>query len=969
MPLTLITGPANAGKAKLVLDEVRARVAEDPILVVPTFEDVDHYRRELAATEAVFGPSVMRFSWLVREIASRTGVPARTLSATQRERLVAEAVRRAGSGETPARGLVRAAASLIAELERERVTPQRLVQALRAWAAGGSGRDAHAERIGGIYSAYRRLLEELGLADGELLAWRALDALREAPASWGTTPVFFYGFDDLTRHELDAIEALAGIDGVEVTVALTWEARVALSGRATARQELLRIGADAVELPARADHYAPASRDALHHLERSLFEDQATRIAPGDAVRLLQSGGARAELELVGAEVLRLLQDGVAPADIAVVFRSPTASAALVRQVFGACGIPVTVDAPVQLGHTALGRGLLALLRCALTDASELDLLAYLRTPGLLRRPELADALETEIRQRGIRTASDARTLWEAGNWPLEAIDRIAAAHGRGPAALLDRARRELGLLFAGPYRGAARGLEPEELVDARVLSSAEEALAGLAELARMDATLAPDATALIEQLAALEVRPAGGAGTGAVQVLDPLKLRARRVRALFICGLQESEFPHPARPEPLLSDDQRDEIARASGLVLRPRGDAVAEERALFYLCASRPEELLALSYRTSDEEGNPSVRSFYVDDVRDLFTDELDARRRVRELSQVTWRPEQAPTPRERERALAATGPRHDEQAISSLSAPAVLEELAAREAWSAGQIEAYASCPVKWLVEKYLQPESFEPDSEPLARGSVAHAVLEATLTALRERTGSARLTPQSLPLARELLLAELGRREPELRLSTVPARARSGLRRLEADLLRYLRKSAERPSALEPAHLELSFGGRDDDHAAVALGDGLRLRGRIDRVDVAADGGAAVIDYKGSQGHPFAKWEQGRRLQVALYMLAVRELLGARPVAGIYQPLGGTQKARGIALNDSGLEDAVAKNDRVDEDELQATLERMRELAVEAAGALRDGRLEPHPERCHWRDGGGCSYPTICRCDSA
>ncbi|HEY8867568.1 MAG TPA: PD-(D/E)XK nuclease family protein, partial [Solirubrobacteraceae bacterium] len=387
------------------------------------------------------------------------------------------------------------------------------------------------------------------------------------------------------------------------------------------------------------------------------------------------------------------------------------------------------------------------------------------------------------------------------------------------------------------------------------------------------------------------------------------------------------------------------------------------------FYLCASRPEDLLALSYRTSDEEGNPAVRSFYVDDVRDLFTAELDDRRRVRELSQVTWRPEQAPTARERERALAAVGPRRDEQTIGSLSAPAVLEELAAREAWSAGQIEAYASCPVKWLVEKSLQPRSLEPDSEPMARGNVAHAVLEATLRGLRDRTGSARLRPQSLPLARELLLHELGSREPELPLSTVPARRRSGFRRLQADLLRYLRTTAERSSELEPAHFELSFGGRDDDHGAVEVADGLRLRGRIDRIDRAPDGAAVVIDYKGSKGYSFTKWEDGRRLQVALYMLAVRDLLGTEPVAGLYQPLGGDQKARGIVLRDSPLADAAVSTDVAGAEDMNEALERMRELAAEAAAALREGRLEPHPGQCHWREGGGCSYPTICRCDGA
>ena len=51
MPITLITGPANAGKARLVMDAVRRDLAHglEPLLVVPTRADAEHYLRELAA--------------------------------------------------------------------------------------------------------------------------------------------------------------------------------------------------------------------------------------------------------------------------------------------------------------------------------------------------------------------------------------------------------------------------------------------------------------------------------------------------------------------------------------------------------------------------------------------------------------------------------------------------------------------------------------------------------------------------------------------------------------------------------------------------------------------------------------------------------------------------------------------------------------------------------------------------------
>ena len=73
MPLRLVTGPANSGKAGVVLDAYRARLHEEPILVVPSFEDVEHTQRELADGGAVFGARVVRFEWLFETIADRAG--------------------------------------------------------------------------------------------------------------------------------------------------------------------------------------------------------------------------------------------------------------------------------------------------------------------------------------------------------------------------------------------------------------------------------------------------------------------------------------------------------------------------------------------------------------------------------------------------------------------------------------------------------------------------------------------------------------------------------------------------------------------------------------------------------------------------------------------------------------------------------------------------------------------------------
>src|SRR5947207_11063192 len=107
MPLKLVIGPANAEKARVALDHYRSRVDQAPLLVVPTFADVQAYRRELAGSGVVFGVEVVRFAWLLREIARRAGAAERAVSPLARERIAARAIARtrldalAASAATP----------------------------------------------------------------------------------------------------------------------------------------------------------------------------------------------------------------------------------------------------------------------------------------------------------------------------------------------------------------------------------------------------------------------------------------------------------------------------------------------------------------------------------------------------------------------------------------------------------------------------------------------------------------------------------------------------------------------------------------------------------------------------------------------------------------------------------------------------------------------------------------------------
>ncbi len=794
--------------------------------------------------------------------------------------------------------------------------------------------------------------------DHERYAWQALDALRRAPARWGGDRVFFYGFDDLDALERDAVETLAQVVGAEVMLSLTYESgRPALEARAEAVQELSPLAERVIELPALDDHYAPESRRALHHLERWLFGAAPERLEPGDCVRLLEAGGERAEAELVGAEVLALLRSGVPAEEIAVVCRSLTRSAAVVESVFTGYGIPTAIEWQVPFAQTALGRALLALVRCALLEeqATAQDLLQYLRAPGVLDRIEVADWLEAQVRREGIAGAEQA--MQRLGFRPA-AIDALRTSSNRA-ADLAFAGRR----LLAGSCPGQAVLLEPAQQLDARALVRMLEMLDELAEL-----DLLPADQDLIGLLEALHVDASRPQRAGAVEVCEPLSIRARRFAAVFVCGLQESEFPQLASPEPFLSDERRRELAAASGLALRLSDDSLAAERYLFYSAVSRATDRLVLSFRSSDEEGSVALPSPFIDDVAELLADGWYERRRRRLLSDVVWPPEQAPTERELRHSVAAqaAGSAAGAQAPRALSERS-MAHVRHREVVSAGALETYASCPVKWLVERQLDPDRLGPDPDPLVRGGYMHRVLEEVIGRL-----GGPVNPDSLPDAERILDDVMEEIPPQIavgRSASVQAATAGSIR---ADLRRYLRHEASDGCAWEPRGLELKFGFEDDEGALPALllgeaADPVRVRGLIDRVDVdpSGSGRAIVRDYKssGRPEHQGARWIQDDQLQVALYMLAVRQLMGLEPVAGLYQPLGGSElRARGLFLKDASLGDRLVATDGREHAELHDALKAAGDRAVELALTLRSGQIEPCPQTCS-RD--GCAYPGICR----
>lgn len=905
MPLTLIAGPAHAGKVARLLDRHLERIDRDPFLIVPTRADVERVERDLLRrSPVVLGGSVGTFDDLFAQVA-----PVGPAAAGDAHRLLA------------ARHAV-AAVSLdgLARSSRHGGFADALLAAVGELATGLVEPDDLDAELGALYAAYREALSRRRLRDGHARQAAAAARLATDLAAWDGRPVLAYGFEDLTAAEWTALEVLAA--RADVTVSLPYEpGRAVFSSLRRTADDLARLADERIEeLPPCWHERAPA---ALAHLERALFAEQPAEGPPLDgAIRFLEGAGLRGTLELVADEALALVRSGTSPERIAIVCPSVDRWRAPLETVFGALGVPFAIEAPATLDRTPFGRALLRLLRFAWLDGGRGDLYGFLRSPysGVPRAG--VDFVEGRLRGRAI--ARRERVVEESEKLRPGVLRLLSVVEGAGPPVA---PLRELAAAMLENAYGLDRPLAADESrIDLRsheaVTRVLDELEAWQAAAPAEPAVTREDAVRALERATVFTAPVAAGR----IAVLDLLRARTRDLDAVFLLGLEEGSLPRRGAPSPFLDDDAR----RALGRRLE-RADPVARDRYLFYTACTRASRRLFLVREAASDEGSPREPSPFWHEVQGLFgVEEVARATRRRPLSALTWPVEDAPSERERLRALAglaAAEPadaaalarangweRRLARAQDAFSRPMrlrqapVLARLQARRTFNVTELERMADCSAAWFFERYLDPRTIDAEVDAKLRGSVAHSALYKFFSGLPKELGADRVQPERVDDALRLLRRCLDDALAGVRLEMTDLARHELELTLWRDLEAVVRLEAGSPLRLEPRRFEVGFGterAAPELQRGIDLGDGLAVSGKIDRIDVdpwSARG--MVVDYKSGKGaHSAAEIRERLRLQIPLYMLVLRDLVGIEPLGGVYRALGGERLARGLLRAES------------------------------------------------------------------
>lgn len=674
------------------------------------------------------------------------------------------------------------------------------------------------------------------------------------------------------------------------------------------------------------------------------------------AVRIWSAADARAEVEAVARQIRRLVQDqGLRYREVAVICPDLDPYEHYLRASLGDLEIPFFIDRPRSLSHHPLVVLVVSALQAVTTGFQTRDLIAACKTGLFPVDADQIDLLENYCLAFGV-TGSD----W-TNDRPWTFDDPAGPGFDQEP---IDAVRREV----VRPLLGLKRQLDAISPPSAR---GVVEAVLGLLSHLKVEETLqtwtdqvrtasgpegdrgegqeAVQAHAWLEEIldefqevfddqtadADHWVAVLGSALSQASLALIPPTLdqvlvgtieRSRHpdLRAVFLVGVTQRQFPTPLSQGGLLTDDDRESL-RCAGLSLAGgTRDALAARRYLAYVALTRASELLVLSYPAVDEQGSPTMRSPWVDDLQKLFDDlvveqvapepaELQDVLSPMDVADLVFSRcedlEQAFGALEREgvqlpgRWVHAALDGRSEACLDADTAALLGSPLST----SATRLSTFASCPYRHFARYTL---GLEPRQEfrlrPLDVGDFHHRVLDALVKAtLGEDRGLAGLDESALRSQVRRIVRSVIEADPFLTQFV-------GRSRFNAFLIQQAASTVEacgldvarmvRAGGFRPILSEAGFGGPDDALGPFRMdlpaGRTLSLRGKIDRIDRALLDGRAValvVDYKtNTKRFEWVQLYHGLDLQLPVYLLAVENArahgrIDAEAVGAFYMPI--------------------------------------------------------------------------------
>ena len=727
------------------------------------------------------------------------------------------------------------------------------------------------------------------------------------------------------------------------------------------------------------------SAPALAHLEANLFRFGAKAYEKEQSdITLFEALNPKSEVRQTGLQIKELIaEQGMSYRDIAVVVGNMEAYAPFVETEFERMEIPCFIDRTRGIVLNPMVEFIKSALELFLHDFSYEAVFRYLRSGMADMTPEEVDLFENYIMAAGIRGYSKYQKLFtrkiEDAEDAEEKLAQINELRERflSQVSMLRLKKGEPAKEYVNQlYEFLVQNRVQEKLAVFEAAFKTEGQLTRereYAQIYRLVMELLEQIYELLgeESITLREFADILEAGFGEIEVGtipqnvdrvlvgDLERTRLKQIKVLFVLGVNDGNIPKNASKGGIISDVDR-EFLRESDVELAPSPrQQMFIQRLYLYLNLTKPSEQLYLSYSKIDSSGKSMRPAYLIDTVKKLFPtltvqfpemrsaiDQIVTARegaaylaeglrdyaagvvgeeREKEILTIYHAFSQDALAETKDFLTEAAFKRYKEGALSKAVAQALYGKYLQN---SVTRLESFAECAYSHFLEYGLTlQERKEFSFERNDLGNVYHEVLERFAKGLSDHGHTwFDFTPEYAETqVRKAVLECAASYGGTILYSS--ARNEYALVRMTRIMTRTVMTLQEQLKKGEflPASYEMSFHFTDSmDSVNVTLSEEekMRLRGRIDRVDMLEDDEAVyvkVVDYKsGSHQFDLAALYYGLQLQLVVYMNAAMETLSKKypdkeivPAAMLYYHIDDPTVDEETEKSDAEIQAAIAK----------------------------------------------------------
>ena len=523
-----------------------------------------------------------------------------------RDFLIQELLTRPGLDRYPiSSGFVQAVKSALRDLADSLADPDVLAEHWQSMP------DYVLEQDGGRFSWLIELYKRYAQAENSVPGYRsyqvaferALEQVENSPYLHSFSHLIIYGFYDMPGRQWELLSRLRSV--YPVTVFAPYAKHPAYSFA----QKFFETNWLAV--PPAQDVNTPC-QGALGASAPYLFA--AGGSASNRQVTITSVPDANGAVFYTAKEILRCIEQGTSPADIAVIVRSLAPYQDEIRRVFKANCLPLNASFSYPLTKYSLGNFCLNLLGLAAHGFSRENILAVFSSPYFRQADKAAwrRLVQHSVVQRDL---AQWRELLPAEN-PHTAAVQAWITHAAQTLQTLQMPHPwEAGVEQLLEFLSAQ--VDENSLVgkDREIFTAVKETLLQMKQYAFIrtqsrEGELLRQTAQTLSTLSFNEVEQV----RGGITVTDALRARGLQFKTVFLLGLNDKEFPQITPEDPILRDYYRYQLRDTLGYWINASLDRGDEEKLLFYNAVTAAQEKLVVCYARYAADGKPAVPSVYV-------------------------------------------------------------------------------------------------------------------------------------------------------------------------------------------------------------------------------------------------------------------------------------------------------------------------------------------------------------------